>query len=143
MSLNLNQLHLAGNLVADPELKTVGDTQLCKLRVATNEKWKNKAGEKMERATFFDVDVWGAHAAPCAQYLSKGQPVYIQGKMECQETEKDGQKRKFWSVRADSVQFLGNRADGPNIQNQVTANDPKPRMAKASAAADPEDSAPF
>jgi len=143
MSLNLNQLHLAGNLVADPELKTVGDTQLCKLRVATKEKWKNKAGEKQEKATFFDVDVWGNHAGPCAQYLTKGQPVYIQGKMECQETEKDGVKRKFWSVRADSVQFLGNRADGPNVQNQVTAGDPKPRVAKVCAKPDADDEPPF
>lgn len=141
MSLNLNQISLAGNLVSDPEIKTIGGTQLCKLRVATNERWKSKDGSKQEKVTYFDVDVWGNHAAPCAQYLSKGQPVYIQGKMECQETEKDGAKRKFWTVRADSVQFLGNRADGPNIENRVTAGDPAPR--KPAPAADPDNEVPF
>lgn len=141
MSLNLNSIQLAGNLVADPELKTVGDTQLCKLRVATNETWKDKAGNKKEQATYFDVDVWGNHAGPCGQYLSKGAPVYVQGKMVCKEVEKDGHKTKFWSVRAESVQFLGNKADGPNIANRVTANDPPvAKVAKiAKAAADVDD----
>ena len=143
MSLNLNSFQLAGNLVADPELKTVGDGQVCKLRVAVNDRYKTKSGEKKETTTYFDVDAWGPQAGPCAQYLTKGQPVYIQGKMVCQETEKDGVKRKFWSVRADSVQFLGNRADGPNQTNTVTANDPVPRAAKANSAIDTDGEPPF
>ena len=142
MSFNLNSISIAGNLTADPELKTIGSGQLCKLRVATNEKWKDKAsGEKKEKVTYFDVNVWGNHAGACGQYLSKGQPVYVQGSMECREDEKDGVKRKFWSIRADSVQFLGNRADGPDVQNQVTASDPAPR--KPVPTPDPDNEPPF
>lgn len=140
--MNLNTIQIAGNLTVDPELRTVGDKQVAKLRIAVNEKWTSKAGEKKEKTTYFDVDAWGNQANACAQYLKKGSGAWVQGKMECQETEKDGQKRKFWSIRADSVQFLGNRADGPNVANQVTANDP-PRQMVARAAADVDGELPF
>lgn len=140
MSLNLNQIHIAGNLTKEPELKRVAEKDLCKLSVcklsvAVNERWTSKTGEKKENTTYFDIDVWGNAAAACAKYLAKGKPVYVQGKMVSQKTEKDGVTRTFWSVKADSVQFLG-------TGNQTTTAE-TPRAAAASAGAADDAEPPF
>lgn len=142
MSFNLNTISIAGHLTRDPELKDIGGQQVCKFSVAVNESFKGKDGTKKERPTYFDVDAWGGQAAPCAQYLKTGSGVYVEGKMDCRDYEKDGQKRKAWTVRAGTVQFLGS----PVARNQVVESDPPPRAAKVKAAAaapDPDDSCPF
>ena len=124
MSLNLNRITIAGNLTGKPELKTVGDQQVAKFSVAENRRWKNKAGEKQEETTYFDVDVWGKQAEHCAKYLDKGSGVYVEGRMACREYEKDGQKRKAWSIKADNVQFMGGKDDAkPKTMAASAGND--------------------
>jgi single-strand DNA-binding protein len=107
---NINSVVITGNLTRDPELRsTPSGTSVCKLGVAVNTSHKDKSGQWVERPNFFDVTVWGAQGENCANYLAKGRPVAIQGRLEWQQWEKDGQKRSKVEIIAENVQFLGSR----------------------------------
>src|SRR6186997_747321 len=112
---NINRVVLVGNLTRDPELRhTPSGTAVCSLRVAVNTRRKdNQTGEWTEKPNYFDVTVWGNQGESCAQYLSKGRPVGIDGRLEWREWETpEGNKRQAVDVVADTVQFLGGRGDG-------------------------------
>jgi single-strand DNA-binding protein len=112
---NINRVVLVGNLTKDPELKsTSGGTSLCKLRIAVNTRRKDETGQWVDKPNYFDVTVWGNQAESCAQYLSKGRPVGIDGRLEWREWDAtDGSgKRQAVEVVAESVQFLGSRDGG-------------------------------
>ncbi|MDY0145744.1 MAG: single-stranded DNA-binding protein [Kiritimatiellia bacterium] len=112
----LNKVLLIGNLTQDPELRRIASgTAVSTLRVAVNESFQNKSGEKVERTVFVDVDVWDRQAENCAQYLSKGSPLFVEGRLQLDswEDKETGQKRSRLKVRADRVQFLsGPRREG-------------------------------
>jgi single-strand DNA-binding protein len=111
---NINRVVLTGNLTRDPELRsTPSGTSVCGLRVACNTRRKDASGQWVDKPNFFDVTVWGAQGENCAQYLSKGRPVAIDGRLEWREWEaKDGSgKRQSIDIIADSVQFLGGGRD--------------------------------
>ncbi|MGI8945348.1 MAG: single-stranded DNA-binding protein [Thermoleophilaceae bacterium] len=115
---NINRVILTGNLTRDPELRsTPSGTPVCGLRVACNTRRKDSSGQWVDKPNFFDVTVWGAQGENCAQYLSKGRPVAVDGRLEWREWEaKDGSgKRQSVDIIADSVQFLGSPGggDGP------------------------------
>lgn len=84
---------------------------VCKLGVACNGSKKNAAGEWVDDPNFFDVVVWGGQGEACAQYLSKGRPVGIQGRLDWHSWETDGQKRSKVEIIADRVQFLHSKGD--------------------------------
>ena len=112
---NINRVVLTGNLTRDPELRsTPSGTSVCGLRVACNTRRKDASGQWVDKPNFFDVTVWGAQGENCAQYLSKGRPVAIDGRLEWREWEaKDGSgKRQSVDIIADSVQFLGGPQGG-------------------------------
>ena len=112
---NINRVVLVGNLTRDPELRhTPSGTAVCSLRLAVNTRRKDGAtGEWTEKPNYFDITVWGQQGENCAQYLSKGRPVAIDGRLEWREWEaQDGAKRQAVEVVAESVQFLGGRQDG-------------------------------
>jgi len=102
-----NRVILVGNLTADPELNTApSGNQVCEIRMAVNNRYKNASGEWIEKPMYIDVSVWGNQAPPCKQYLSKGSPVLVEGKLRYDTWEKEGQKRSKHSITADRVQFL-------------------------------------
>ena len=112
---NINSVVITGNLTRDPELRsTPGGTSVCKLRVAVNSRRKDgQSGEWIDKPNYFDVTVWGAQGENCANYLSKGRSVAVQGRLEWREWEsQDGGKRQAVEIIADSVQFLGSRDGG-------------------------------
>ena len=112
---NINRVVLTGNLTRDPELRsTPSGTSVCSLRIACNTRRKDPSGEWVDKPNYFDVTVWGAQGENCAQYLSKGRPVAVDGRLEWREWEaKDGSgKRQSVDIIADSVQFLGSRDGG-------------------------------
>jgi single-strand DNA-binding protein len=113
---NINRVVLTGNLTRDPELRTTsGGTSVCSLRVASNTRRRDSSGEWVDKANFFDVTVWGAQGENCANYLQRGRPVAIDGRLEWREWEdKQGNKRQSVDIIADSVQFLGSRDGGEN-----------------------------
>jgi single-strand DNA-binding protein len=113
--MNINRVVLTGNLTRDPELRAVGETSICKLRIACNTRRKNNSsGQWEEKPNFFDVTVFGARGENCAKYLSKGRPVAVDGRLEWREYEVEGQKRQSVDIIADNVQFLGGRDDAGN-----------------------------
>ena len=111
---NVNVVVITGNLTRDPELRsTGGGTPVCELRVAVNS--RRKEGQNwVDKPNYFDVTVWGAQGENCANYLSKGRPVAVEGRLDWREWEaKDGSgKRQAVSIIANSVQFLGSRDGG-------------------------------
>jgi single-strand DNA-binding protein len=113
---NINRVVVTGNLTRDPELRsTPGGTSVCSLRIAVNS--RRKEGDQwVDRPNYFDITVWGAQGENCAQYLSKGRPVAVDGRLNWREWEaQDGAKRQAVDIIADSVQFLGSREGGqPN-----------------------------
>ena len=112
---NINRVILTGNLTKDPELRSLpSGTAVCRLRLACNTRRKDaSSGDWVDKPNFFDVTVWGKQGENCAQYLSKGRPVAIDGRLEWREWEaQDGSgKRQAVEIIADSVQFLGGRDD--------------------------------
>jgi single-strand DNA-binding protein len=113
MAANINRVVLVGNLTRDPELRhTPGGTPVCSLRVAVNSRRKDESGQWVDKPNYFSISVFGNQAESCAQYLSKGRPVAIDGRLEWREWQaQDGGKRESVEVVADSVQFLGSRGD--------------------------------
>ena len=110
MASGVNKVILVGNLGADPELRTTpGGQTVANLRVATTEYWNDKDGNRQERTEWHSVTVWGRSAEHCGQYLSKGRQVFVEGRLQSREYEKDGVTRRVWDVVATNVVFL---ADG-------------------------------
>jgi single-strand DNA-binding protein len=108
---------LTGNLTKDPDMRSTPETGLsiCKLRLAVNTRRKNNAsGNWEEKPNYFDVTVFGRQAESCGQYLHKGRPVAIDGRLDWREYEVEGQKRQSVDIIAENVQFLGGREDAGN-----------------------------
>lgn len=116
----VNKVILVGNLGQDPSLKDVGDQKVANFSVATNEKWKDKAGAQQEKVEWHSVQAWGKLAELVGQYLKKGRQVYVEGKLTTRMWEKDGAKHYKTEVVAQTVQFLGNNPGG------AAAGDPGP-----------------
>jgi single-strand DNA-binding protein len=126
---NINRVIVTGNLTKDPELRTTpGGTSVCKLRVAVNSRRKDSSGEWVDKPNYFDVTVWGAQGENCANYLFKGRPVAVDGRLEWREWEaSDGSgKRQAVEIVADSVQFLGSRDGNPESGNGMQARSDVP-----------------
>ncbi len=114
---NINRVIITGNLTRDPELRSTGaGTSVCSLRVAVNTRRKDQSsGDWVDKPNYFDVTVWGAQGENCAQYLQKGRPVAVEGRLDWREWEtQEGQKRQAVEIIANSVQFLGSREGGEN-----------------------------
>jgi len=113
MAQNINSVVLVGNLTKDPELRhTPSGTAVTTLRLAVNDRVK-RGEDWQDAAYYFDVTVWGRDAENCAQYLAKGRPVGVQGKLTWREWDaQDGTKRQSVEVTANNIQFLGSREGG-------------------------------
>ncbi len=111
---SVNKVILIGNLGRDPELRFVQSGQaVANFTLATNDRWTDREGKPQERTEWHRIVVWGKQAENCANYLSKGRPVYIEGRLQTREWEdKEGQKRQTTEVVAQIVQFLGSRDAG-------------------------------
>ena len=107
---NFNKVMLMGNLTRDPEVRyTPKGTAIATIGLAVNRVWSTEAGEKKEEVTFVDVDVWGKQAETIGQYMSKGKPIFIEGrlKLDSWDDKESGQKRSKLKVVCESFQFIG------------------------------------
>jgi single-strand DNA-binding protein len=110
-----NKVLLMGNLTRDPEIRyTPKGTAVAELGVAVNRVYSTDNGERREETTFVDVTVWGRQAETASEYLKKGRPVFVEGRlqMDTWEDKQSGQKRSKLKVVADQVTFLGARSEG-------------------------------
>jgi len=134
---SFNKVILVGNLTRDPELRyTPKGTAIAKIGVAVNRVWTNEAGEKKEEVTFVDVDVFGRTAENVGQYMRKGRPILIEGRLRLDQWDdkQTGQKKSKLGVVAETVQFLGSAAGGGE-GGSSPAPAPARRAAPAAAAA--------
>ncbi len=109
MSMSVNKVILLGRLGQNPEVKyTPSGSAVANFSVATNEAWNDKSGQKQERTEWHRVVVWGKTAELCAQYLTKGRQVYLEGRLQTRQwQDKDGQTKYTTEVQATTVQFIG------------------------------------
>ena len=136
---SVNIVTLCGNLTRDPDVRQIqGGQSVCDPGLAINESYKGKDGAMVERAVFVPVVVWGKTAENCGQYLHKGAPVLVEGRLQLDQWEKDGEKRSKLRVRADLVHFLGVRDRGQAAPVQQSA----PAGASGSGGG-PADDVPF
>lgn len=144
MAASINRVVLVGNLTRDPELRhTPSGMAVCSLRIAVNSRQKQADGSWGEKPNYFSITVWGNQGESCAQYLSKGRPVAVDGRLDWREYQaNDGTKREAIEIVADSVQFLGGRQDAEGGAPQYV-----PATAQAEAADFPasaaDDDIPF
>lgn len=124
---SFNEVFLMGNLTRDPELRfTSNGSALCKFGLAVNRKYKS-GDEWKEDVCFVDITVWGKQAENCSEYLSKGRPIFLSGRLQLNQWETDdGQKRSKLEVVANNVQFLGDvqrRTDAPEDDSKAGKDD--------------------
>jgi single-strand DNA-binding protein len=147
---NINVVAITGNLTKDPELRSLpSGTSVCKLRVAVNSRRKDgQTGEWVDKPNYFDVTVWGAQGENCANYLSKGRPVAVEGRLDWREWEaQDGSKRQAVEIIANSVQFLGSRDQAAPAGNGIAPTSDVPAdssdFEQAGVASGGDDDIPF
>ena len=131
---SVNKVILVGNLGQDPESRfTPQGTAVTNLSVATNETWKNQNGESQDKTEWHRIVMYGKMAETAAEYMKKGQMVYVEGRLETNEWEDQNQvKRKTTQVRCDNFTMLGRR----QMQSQEIASDNQSSM-------DSDDDIPF
>lgn len=117
--MSLNKMMVIGNLGDNPEVRfTPGGQPVATMRVATNERWTDKSGQKQERTEWHRIVVWGPQAEQCGKFLSKGRQVFVEGRLQTREwTDKEGHKRFTTEIVAQRVQFLGGKGEGGGGQS--------------------------
>ena len=121
-----NKVLLMGNLTRDPEVRyTPKGTAIANLGLAVNRVYTTDGGEQKEEVTFIDIEVWGRQAETAGQYLAKGRPVFVEGrlKLDSWEDKESGQKRNKLKVVAERVQFLGAPRGGAEFKDQAPSDE--------------------
>ena len=135
---SFNKVILVGNLTRDPELRyTPKGTAIAKIGLAVNRNWTSESGEKKEEVTFIDVDVFGRTAENVGQYMRKGRPILVEGRLRLDQWDdkQTGQKRSRLGVVAETVQFLGSPTGGDGGAPAPARQ--RPAAAAAPAAGEP------
>ena len=152
---SVNKVILVGNLGADPELRyTNTGTAVANFRIATNDTWTDKNGEKQERTEWHAIVAWGKLGEICGKYLKKGRPVYVEGRLQTRQWEdQQGNKRFTTEVVAQTMQMLGRPGEGAgesggaNEPGGEAAWEPRPQQgfdeAAVPAASSADDDLPF
>jgi single-strand DNA-binding protein len=148
MSVSLNKVLLIGNLTRDPQLRYIpSGTAVADLGMALNNRWTGKDGQKHEETTFVDVTLWARSAELASEYLHKGDPVFIEGRLQLDQwQDKDGQNRQRLRVVGERMQFLpraggagGSRAAAADEQNAP----PPEEFGEPAPATGPGENIPF
>ncbi len=162
---NFNKVFLMGNLTREPELRvTPGGLSICKFGLAVNRVFSDREGNKKEETTFVDIDSFGKQAELISKYMTKGRPIFVEGRLRLDQWETNtGDKRSRMVVVLDNFQFLGGREGGQGGQgggdyqsssedggdNEPTRNPekhsppPRPASKPASSSDDVEEDVPF
>jgi single-strand DNA-binding protein len=119
MAANFNRVILMGNLTRDPEIRYLpSGSAVADFGMAINRKYRTKDGQEGEETCFVDVSAWGRQGEVVAQYVSKGSPLFVEGRLKLDQWEKDGQKRSKLTVVAERVQLMSSpRGSGGEFQD--------------------------
>jgi single-strand DNA-binding protein len=145
---SVNKVILVGNLGRDPEVRYMPNGEaVCNFSIATTENWKDKSGVKQEKTEWHNIVMYRRLAEIAGEYLKKGRPVYIEGRLQTRKWEKDGVTRYSTEIIGDQMQMLGSRSDSggasydggqasaPDDFNQAPARTPAAPAAKEQAPA--------
>lgn len=144
MGVSFNRVIIMGNLTRDIEIKYLqSGTAVAEIGVAVNDRRKNQAGEWVEEPTFVDVTLWGRTAEVASEYLSKGSPIFIEGRLKLDQWETDGQKRSKLRIVAERMQLVGSKGGGggypgDRYSEPVSQNEPS-----GAGGGNPQDDVPF
>ena len=121
----LNRVQLIGNLGKDPETRyTPSGKKACSFSLAVNHRWKSSEGEIKESTNWFNVEAWGRLGEICQEYLNKGRLVYVEGRLQSDRYEQDGEVRYFTKVVASNVQILDRKREDELVEEiEETGND--------------------
>ena len=152
---SFNKVILLGNLTRDPEIRyTPKGSAVCDLGIAVNRQYTLENGERREEVTYVDVVLWARLAEIAAEYLKKGRPVFIEGRLQLDtwDDKQSGQKRSKLRVIGENMQMLGSRGAGGGGGGNAESSDedrparsttPPPKAAAAATAEADEDEIPF
>jgi single-strand DNA-binding protein len=151
MARSFNQVTLMGNLTRDPELRQIPSGQsVCSFSLALNRSFKGSDGNWQEATDYVDVVAWGPLGERVSQYVTKGRPVLVSGRLQSRQWEQDGQKRSKLEVIAQDVTFLGGRGEdnGGGSSNYSGSSDsnasaPKPKKSTDTVVTDINDDEPI
>lgn len=143
---SVNKVILVGNLGRDPEVRYMPNGEaVCNFSIATTDNWKDKSGVKQEKTEWHNIVMYRKLAEIAGEYLKKGRPVYVEGRLQTRKWEKDGVTRYTTEIIADQMQMLGNKGDSgssfdggqmdtPEDYDQSPARQAAPQSAKPQAA---------
>lgn len=139
---SVNKVILVGNLGRDPEVRYMPNGEaVANFSIATTENWKDKSGVKQEKTEWHNIVMYRKLAEIAGEYLKKGRPVYVEGRLQTRKWEKDGVTRYSTEIIADSMQMLGGRDGGGNASydgmDQASAQDDFNQAPARSAPAKP------
>lgn len=146
---NLNRVMLMGNLTRDPEMRhTQTGASVVEFGIAINETWKDKnTGEKREKTCFVDCKAWGRVGEVINEYMSKGRSIYVEGNLDFEQWEQEGQKRSKLKVNVTSFQFIDGKGDaqqsGGGGQHQTQRQQPTGQQSFAGGGNDSFGDVPF
>jgi len=128
---NLNKVFLMGNLTRDPELRfTPGGAPVCQFGMAINRKWTTREGEQRDETCFVEVAMWGRRGEVISEYLSKGQPIFVEGRLKFDTWESPNGRRSKLSVVAENFEFIGAPSGGARAPKEPTGRAQQPREQK-------------
>ena len=141
---SFNKVIIMGNLTRDPDIRATGSSgmKVARLGVAINERRRDRSGQLQDFPVFVDVDAWDKLAELCGQFLSKGSPVLVEGRLQMDTWEKDGVRHQKLKVRALTVKFLAPKGE-TRPQQPGNAQRPEPPAAQPNALESDPDDIPF
>ena len=123
---SVNKVILVGNLGRDPEVRYMPNGEaVCNFSIATTENWKDKSGVKQEKTEWHNIVMYRRLAEIAGEYLKKGRPVYIEGRLQTRKWEKDGVTRYSTEIIGDQMQMLGSRSDNAGAAYDGGQNEPE------------------
>ena len=134
-----------GNLTRDPEMKTTPKgTPVCQLGMAVNRTYKDPSGEQHEETTFVDIEAWGWQAETISKYVSKGRPLFVEGRLKLDTWEnKEGEKRSRMKVVMENFQFISQRGEGEGYSGDSVPEARPSSSAPSQKSEDIEEDVPF
>jgi single-strand DNA-binding protein len=140
--MSFNKITLVGNLGKDPDFRyTPQGNPVCTISLATNERRRDKSGEFQDVTTWFRVTLWGKQAETAQKFLTKGSPIYIEGRLRIEEwSDRDGKNRYTLDVQATDMQFLGR---GEASGTGAASTPPPPSSSESGGGSNEDDEIPF
>lgn len=142
MAKGFNKVTLLGNLTRDPELRTTPSGQnVASFSLAVNRSWKNANGETQEAVDYIDCNAWGKAGEIITQYMQKGRPILVSGRLQQRSWEQDGQKRSKVEVVVEDFNFIGggDGQSGGGSYNDSSEDKPAPKKSATKPKASSED----